>query len=146
MSEQGAGPAGAPGRHAFRLLLDADISQEVARVSRALGLDVLSVYEIGRGDLRDDEQLRLAAVDGRLFVTRNRNDFLRWTVEFACMGAPHAGVLLVTQSIPATRPEPLAHALLGWADRMAVRLGGRPLDPYFIDFPSPRSSEGSERG
>lgn len=141
MTDGGEGSALAPAQHPFRLLLDADISPAVARIGRALGLDVVSVHEIDRSELRDDEQLRLAAANGRLFVTRNCNDFLRWTVEFARMSAPHAGVLIVTRSVPATRPEPLARALVGWSERMGARLGSRPLDPYFIDFLSPRPVE-----
>ena len=118
----------------YRFLLDADISPEVAHVGRTLGLDVISVYECGRGELRDDEHLRLAAKDGRLFVTRNRNDFLRWTIEFARTGQPHAGVLIVSRSIPATRPEPLAYALRNWTMMILKRLGKQPLGPYFVDF------------
>ena len=125
----------------YRFLLDADISPEVARVARALGLDVTSVYECGGGTLRDDEQLRLAAADGRIFVTRNRNDFLAWTVEFARMGEAHAGVLIASRSIAATRPEPLAYALRRWAERTMVRREGEALDRYFLDFLSAQASE-----
>lgn len=99
-----------------------------------MGLDVVSVYECGRGDLRDDEQLHLAASDGRIFVTRNRNDFLRWTAEFARTSAPHAGVLIVTRAVAATRPEPLARALGWWAELMTERFADAPLGPYFLDF------------
>lgn len=102
-----------------------------------MGLNVVSVYECGRGELRDDEQLHLAASDRRIFVTRNRNDFLRWTAEFARTNAPHAGVLIVTRAVAATRPEPLARALRWWAELMAERYAGAPLGPYFLDFLSP---------
>jgi len=138
------------GRIPYPLLLDADISPEVARVGRALGLDVVSVYECGRGELRDDEHLRLAAADGRLFVTRNRNDYLRWTVEFARVAAPHAGVLIVPRSVPATRPEPLARALAHRVATTGATLGGMPLTPYFVDFitapPIREEPAGDERG
>lgn len=133
MSQRGGG-SDPPAPASFRFLLDADISPRVAQVGRALGLDAISVYECARGELRDDEQLRLAAADGRLLVTRNRDDYLRWTEEFARTGAAHAGVLIVSRSILATRPEPLAYALLGWTERMAARSGGQPLGPYFLDF------------
>jgi hypothetical protein len=68
------------------------------------------------------------------FVTRNRNDFLRWTVEFARMGEAHRGVLIASRSIAAIRPEPLAYALLGWTERMLLRCEGQPLATYFLDF------------
>ena len=123
-----------PSRYSFQFLLDADISPEVARIGRALGLDSVSVYECGRGELRDDEQLRWAATDGRIFVTRNRNDFLHWTSEFVRMSEPHAGVLIVSRSIPATRPELLAHALVRWAELIGARFEHQSVGPYFIDF------------
>ena len=126
------GPVVAP-----RFLVDADLSPEVARVGRALGLDVVSAYECGRGELRDDEHLRLAAGDGRFFVTRTRNDFLRWAAEFARTGQPHAGVLIALRSIPATRPEPLAHALRHWARSRAAQGGRAELGPYFVSFLTP---------
>jgi hypothetical protein len=99
-----------------------------------LGLDANSVYDCGRSELRDEEQLRLAAADGRIFVTRNRNDFLRWTVEFARMGEAHGGVLIVSRSIASIRPEPLAYALLRWTERMMLCREGQPLETYFLDF------------
>ncbi len=121
-------------RFPYRLLLDADISPEVARVARALGVDAISVCDCGRSELRDEEHLRLAAADGRIFVTRNRNDFLRWTAEFARMGEAHCGVLIASRSIAAIRPEPLAYALLRWTERMMLRCEGQPLPSYFLDF------------
>ena len=118
----------------YCFMLDADISPEVARIARALGLDAVSVYECGRGELRDAEQLRRSAAAGRVFVTRNRNDFIRWTVEFAHKLEPHTGILIMPRSVAATRPDPLARALFQWADATTARLGGAPLSPYSIDF------------
>ncbi len=123
-------PPGSP----YQFLLDADISPEVARIGRALGLDSVSVYECGRGELRDDEQLRWAAKDSRIFVTRNRNDFLHWTSEFVRTSEPHAGVLIVSRAISATRPELLAHALVRWTELIGARFGNQSVGPYFIDF------------
>ena len=128
-------------RFPYRLLLDADISPEVARVARALGVDAISVCDCGRSELRDEEHLRLAAADGRLFVTRNRNDFLRWTAEFARMGEAHSGVLIASRSIAAIRPEPLAYALLRWMERMMLRCEGQPLAAYFLDFITVQTSK-----
>ena len=130
--------------HPYRFILDAGISPEVARIARALGLDAVSVYECGRGELRDDEQLRRTAADGRIFVTRNRNDFIRWTVEFAHKLEPHTGVLIVPRSVAATRPDPLARALFQWAEVTAARLGGAPLSPYSIDLVAATSGGGEQ--
>jgi hypothetical protein len=59
----------------MRFLLDEDLSPTVAETARGLGLDALSIHEVGRRGLRDDEQLRLAAADGRTAVEGDR----RWT-------------------------------------------------------------------
>lgn len=117
-----------------RFLLDEDVSPRVATVARGLGLDVTSVHEAGRTGLSDFEQLRLAAGDGRIFVTFNRDDYIHWTREFFRGGLPHAGVLILSRSLPRDEPERLAHALAGWA----AQAEGRIRDPrdaaYLLDF------------
>lgn len=100
----------------MRFLLDEDLSPVAAETARGLGLDAESVHEVGRRGHSDREQLELAASDGRIFVTRNRDDFIRLTIEAFQTGAPHAGVLIVPRSLPNHHPERLAHALRGWRD------------------------------
>ncbi|HXC26158.1 MAG TPA: DUF5615 family PIN-like protein [Gemmatimonadaceae bacterium] len=116
-------------------MLDEDISPAVGQVARNLGLDAISVYDVGRDGLDDGTQLRYAADQGRVFVTRNRDDFLALTSEFARLGARHPGVLIVPYTIPASRPEPLARVLRRWSRAMIGRYDFR-QDPtsYFIDF------------
>jgi len=99
-----------------------------AETARGLGVDATSVHEIGRRGYGDREQLELAASDGRIFVTRNRNDFIVLTIEAFQTGAAHAGVLIVPRSLPNHHPERLAHALRRWQE-------GHP-DPgsHFLDF------------
>ncbi len=99
----------------MRFLLDEDLPPEIAETARGIGIDTASVHELGRLGLDDDEQLRLAAADGCVFVTRNRDDFIRLTVEFYQRSAPHPGVLIVTRALPNNRPEAVAHSLAIWA-------------------------------
>jgi predicted nuclease of predicted toxin-antitoxin system len=99
-----------------RFLLDEDLSPVAAETARGLGLDTVSVHEIGRRGYTDREQLDLTARDSRIFVTRNRDDFILLTIEASQTGAPHAGVLIVPRSLPNHRPERLAHALKRWQD------------------------------
>lgn len=113
----------------MRFCLDEDLSPRIADIARNLGLDVLSSHEVGRNGLSDDEQLRLAAEDGRCFVTRNRDDFIALTLTLAQLQQPHAGVLIVSRSLPATDFARIAHALAAYALRHP---GG--LSHYTVDF------------
>jgi predicted nuclease of predicted toxin-antitoxin system len=97
-----------------RFLLDEDLSPVAAETARGLGLDAVSVHEIGRRGYTDREQLELAASEDRIFVTRNRDDFIRLTIESFQTGSPHAGVLIVPRSLPNHHPERLAHAIRRW--------------------------------
>jgi hypothetical protein len=112
----------------MRFLLDEDLNPAAADIGRGLGLDVLSVHEIDRRGVGDEAQLRFSASQHRIFVTRNRDDFIRLTLAFFQTGEPHTGLLIVPRSLPNHRPERIAHALKRWLER--------PGDPgsYFIDF------------
>ena len=115
----------------MRFLLDEDLPPSIAEIARGLGVDAVSVHEIGRRGFEDEEQLRFSASQQRIFVTRNRDDFLRLATLFFQTGEFHAGLLIVPYSLPNHRPERIAHALKRWLDR--------PGDPgsHFIDFLSP---------
>lgn len=97
-----------------------------------MGLDVESVHEIGRTGLSDPDQLRFAATEGRVMVTRNRDDFIRLTAEFFRSGEPHPGLLIVSRSLPSSKPERIAHALRGWSETRQDAPGS--FDEYSIDF------------
>ncbi|CAN5902245.1 MAG: DUF5615 family PIN-like protein [Gemmatimonadota bacterium] len=124
----------AASRFPYRFLLDEDLSRRVAETARGLGLDMVSVHEIGRLERDDDDHLRWAAREGRIVVTRNRDDFIEWTTAFFQRGEPHTGVLIVPTALSIQRPERIAHAVWRWAERTRERFGGQPLSPYFIDF------------
>jgi predicted nuclease of predicted toxin-antitoxin system len=115
----------------MRFLLDEDVNPRAAVIARGLELDVVSVHELGRYGLDDSTQLRLAAVDGRILVTRNRNDFIRLTVEWSRIGRTHPGVLVVPHTIPNRQPERISHALLRWYEHQVEH--GDP-GPGFLDF------------
>jgi predicted nuclease of predicted toxin-antitoxin system len=100
----------------LRFLLDEDLPPLAAEVARGLGLDVTSVHEVGRLGLGDRDQLRFAAAEGCIFLTRNHRDFIELTVEFYRAGEAHPGVLLVRRHLPNDRPERIVHALKRWAE------------------------------
>lgn len=58
----------------MRFVLDERLSPRIAAIARGLGLDVISCVEAGRRGLNDEEQLRLAALDGRCMVTQDHDD------------------------------------------------------------------------
>ena len=90
-----------------------------AEVARGLGLDVTSVHELGRRGIGDRDQLRFAAGEGCIFLTRNHRDFIELAVEFYRAGETHPGVLLVRRNLPNDRPERIGHALKRWAGARA---------------------------
>jgi predicted nuclease of predicted toxin-antitoxin system len=103
----------------LRFLLDEDLPPLAAEVARGLGLDVTSMHGLGRLGLGDRDQLRFAAAERCIFLTRNCRDFIELTVEFYRAGEGHPGVLLVRRHLPNDRPERFAHALKRWADARA---------------------------
>jgi uncharacterized protein with PIN domain len=115
----------------MKFLLDEDVNPAVAQVARGLGLDVVSVHEIDRLGLGDEDQLRFSASERRIFISRNRQDFIRLGLIFFETGEPHEGILIVPRSLPNDRPERIAHALMRWQDQPGDR------GSSFVDFLSP---------
>ena len=112
----------------MRFYLDEDLSPRVAEIARAQGLDVVSAHELGHRKLPDGELLRLAALDERCLVTRNRNDFIRHTQQFFENEWPHAGVLTVPRSLPNDDFARIARALIEYAQRHEGRIESYTLD------------------
>ena len=112
----------------MRYLLDEDLNPVVAEILRGWSMDVESVHEIDRRGYSDDEQLRYAASQERIFVTRNRDDFIKLTVSFFHSGSPHFGVLIVPYSLPNKDARKIALALRHWEEK------GLQMHPYCIDF------------
>jgi uncharacterized protein with PIN domain len=117
-------------RGGIHFLLDEDLPPAVATIARVLGLDVVSVHEIGRTGLPDDDQLRFAASESRILVTRNRDDFIALTHRAYATNAPHHGVLIVPRSAPNAHPERIEQAVAAWAARYSVAHPGS----GFVDF------------
>lgn len=116
------------GAHAF--LLDEDLPPAAARIARALGVDAVSVHELGRTGHTDEEHLIFAWDRRMIVVTRNRDDFVELTKRAFATNQPHHGVLVVGRRTPNTDPKRIAHAIAAWARRYE----GHEPGTGFIDF------------
>ena len=114
----------------MRFYLDEDLSPQIAGIARAQGLDVVSAHECGRNSLSDDQQLRLAADDGRCLVTRNRDDYVQLTVRFFENSWAHAGVLLVPRALRHHDFAGIAAALVAYEQAHVVS--------YAVNYLAPR--------
>ena len=73
----------------------------VLRALRAIEIDVVSAVEAGRTGLVDEEQLRLATLEGRTVYTSNVPDFTRLHRDWLRAGLHHAGIIvLIDQRMP----------------------------------------------
>jgi Domain of unknown function (DUF5615) len=95
-------------------------------------LNVESVHELDGRGLSDREQRHLAAAEGRIFVARNRDDYIALTVEFYGTGEPHNGVLIVPRVLANNRPERIAHTLKRWVDTRTTT--PEAFDSYHLEF------------
>ncbi len=118
----------------MRFLLDEGIHPKVAELAWEEGLDVVSVHDLRRRGLSDLEQLRLAADEGRVLITRNRADILYWTAELYRKNDEHAGVLFVGDGLPNDQPERIVRALKRWHYARSHGGGDIAFGPYHADF------------
>jgi len=81
----------------IRLYLDEDVHKRLAVALRLRQFDVISVHELGRWGLGDEEQLTLAAQDGRALFTYNVEDYLKLHLAWHTREQTHAGLILSDQ-------------------------------------------------
>lgn len=113
----------------MKFYLDEDLSKKIAEILRKNGIDALSVHEAGMAGVSDQEQLDFAARQKRCLVTRNRNDFIRLTIQFFNENRPHQGVLIIPYTLPGDQFSLLARLLKSLATRLPSG-----LEPYQIEF------------
>lgn len=110
--------------------LDEDLSPKIAEILRKNHIDAISAPEVGMIQASDIEQLDRASSEGRCLVTRNRNDFIRLTVQFFNEHRPHAGVLIVPHTLPGDNFLRIAKAII----KHNLKQGKSKMESYTIDF------------
>ncbi len=116
----------------MRFYLDEDLSDRIAELAIAEGLDVVSSHGCGRDGLPDHEQLALAAGGGRCLVTGNWRHFAALSRQFLEDGRPHSGVLFLPRSLPGDRFAAVAGALARYEQEHPEGMSG-----YSVDFLRP---------
>jgi hypothetical protein len=112
-----------------KLYLDEDISPKVSVILRKKGMDAISAHETGMLEASDENQLSLAAAEGRAMVTRNRDDFITLTVQFFEALKPHNGLIIVPHTIPGFEFSKLATLLMKYSKDHP-----QGLESYTIEF------------
>ena len=113
----------------MKFYLDEDLSPKIAAILRKSGTDAVSAHEVGMCEASDKEQLDFAVKDKRCLVTRNRDDFIRLTVQFFNDRRPHGGILIIPYSIPGDQFSRIANLLRKFSSHHR-----RGLEAYSITF------------
>lgn len=114
----------------MKYYLDEDLGPKIAEILRKHNIDAISAHEVGMLQATDLEQLEKASSDGRCLVTRNRNDFIRLTVQFFNEHRPHTGVLIVPHTMPGDNFSRIAKAIIKHHSKHSKDT----IEPYAIDF------------
>ena len=113
----------------MKYYLDEDLSPKIVEILRNAGIDAVSAHDAGMLQATDLEQLEYASTQKRCMVTRNRNDFIKLTVQYFNEIRPHFGVLIIPYSYPGDRFSLIADALQKYS---LSHTDG--MDSYTIDF------------
>lgn len=81
----------------IKLLLDEDVWPNLVESLRQAGYDAISVHEIERQGLSDEEQLSFAIAQDRAIISHNIRDFAPLARLCAEQGVSHPGIIVAAQ-------------------------------------------------
>ena len=81
----------------IRLYLDEDVHKRVAAALRLRNFDVVSIHELNRQGLTDEEQLALAVREKRTIFSFNTTDFLELRLDWMQQNRLHNGIIVSDQ-------------------------------------------------
>ena len=113
----------------MKYYLDEDLSPKIAEILKKHRIDAVSAHDVGMTQASDMEQLEYASSKGRCLVTRNRNDFIRLTVQFFNEHRPHPGILIIPHTLPCDNFSLIAKAVIKYDS-----MHSGDLKSYGIDF------------
>jgi len=114
----------------LKYYIDEDLSPKISEILRKFHIDAISAHEVSMLQVTDLEQLERSSSEGRCLITRNRNDFIRLTVQFFNEQRPHAGVLIIPHTLPGDKFSVIAKAIIKYHSKHPEN----ELEAYTIDF------------
>lgn len=79
------------------LYLDEDVSVKIAANLRNRGFDVLHAAEAKRLSASDEEQLDMAVIEQRTFLTHNKKHFCLLHEKYIASGKKHFGIIVASR-------------------------------------------------
>lgn len=81
----------------IKVLVDEDVWMGLAVALREAGYDAVSVNELERKGLSDDEQLAYAVEEGRALIVHNSQDYAPLAEAYFNTGQNHNGIIVARQ-------------------------------------------------
>jgi hypothetical protein len=82
----------------IRLYIEEDaMDKDLVQALRARGIDVLTAFEAGMIERKDEEHLKYATAEGRVLYSFNAGDYYRLHTAFLVQEKSHAGIIVARQ-------------------------------------------------
>jgi predicted nuclease of predicted toxin-antitoxin system len=81
----------------IKLFIDEDVWTGLATALSQAGYDAISVNQLDRKGLSDEEQMAFAVAEGRAILTHNIQDFAPLVEQYFEQGLSHPGVIVARQ-------------------------------------------------